>query len=348
MMSSPRSPNGCDQLNGIVLADTSAITAPIICATIDTEEEFDWNGPFSRRNIETASLTALPSAQKIFERYQIVPTYAVDYPVVTSPVVKDILGPWAAAGTAVIGAHLHPWTTPPFDEVVCPFNSYPCNLDKDLERRKLAVLSEKIKEVFQIMPTIYKAGRYGYDINRKDTLIDLGFTIDASIVPFRSYFGRGGGPNFIKFPDQPFWTSRDCDLLHIPAVHAPIGALRRLARTAIGQTAFGNMAKRLRIPGLLARLHLVELLTLSPEGNTEASLYKLVKILKNDGHKIFTLTFHSTSLALGNTPYTRTTADVSALLDRIDKFLEMFMTEFGGQPKSHPEIAKLLRPVAEP
>ena len=330
----------------VIRADLAGLSAPVLSVIVDTEEEFDWHGPFSRRNADTRSLPALPAAQTIFERYGIVPTYVIDYPVATSPAAVDILGPWAAGGRAAIGAHLHPWVTPPFEEVVCPYHSYPCNLGKELEFRKLTVLTRAIAEAFGMAPKVYKAGRYGYRLDHEDLLVRLDYAVDASIMPFRSYAGRGGGPNFIHYPNQPFWTSRDRRILHVPTVHAPIGALRRLAETQLGRCVFDGLGQRLRIPGLLVRLGLVELLTLSPEGNSEENLIRLVNTLAGDGHTIFTLTFHSTSLAPGNTPYTRNSVEVEALLARIDRFLDAFMGTMGGEARSHLELSGLLRSPA--
>ena len=65
-----------------------------------------------------------------------------------------------------MGAHLHPWVTPPHEEVVCLVNSYPCNLPDDLERRKLRVLSDAIEARLGRRATVYKAGRHGSRFER--------------------------------------------------------------------------------------------------------------------------------------------------------------------------------------
>ena len=50
-----------------------------------------------------------------------------------------------ASGRCEIGAHLHPWVSPPFDEEVNARNSYPGNLPRELERKKLAELVDAIE-----------------------------------------------------------------------------------------------------------------------------------------------------------------------------------------------------------
>ena len=102
--------------------------APELAIVVDTEEEFDWTKPFSR---DARAVTAIPAqarAQEIYARFGLVPTYVVDHPVATDPVAAGFLRSLKDAGAAEIGAHLHPWVTPPHDEAVNVYNSYHCNL----------------------------------------------------------------------------------------------------------------------------------------------------------------------------------------------------------------------------
>src|SRR4051794_111419 len=54
---------------------------PILVVLIDAEEEFDWTEPFSRDNRSVASFASQPLAHRVFERFAVVPTYLIDYPV---------------------------------------------------------------------------------------------------------------------------------------------------------------------------------------------------------------------------------------------------------------------------
>ena len=67
------------------------------------------------------------------------------------------------------------------------------------------------------------------------------------------------------------------------------------------------------------------------------------------GHRVFSLTFHSPSLAPGNTPYVRDAAQLQSFLRRIEQYLEFFMTEIGGHAVTPFEIKeRALRLAAEP
>ena len=74
-------------------------------------------------------------------------------------------GEFVDGGRAEVGAHLHPWVTPPAEEEVTRFNSYAGNLPLSLESSKIARLVEAIEASFGRRPIVYKAGRYGFGAN---------------------------------------------------------------------------------------------------------------------------------------------------------------------------------------
>ena len=56
---------------------------------------------------------------------------------------------------------------------------------------------------------------------------------------------------------------------------------------------------------------------------------------------MFSFTYHSPSLAPGNTPYVRDRADLQAFLGRIEEYLEFFMHEVGGKAFTPFEVKAL-------
>jgi hypothetical protein len=278
----------------------------------------------------------------IFRRYGFQPTYLVDYPVVTHPGAQDVFGPWAKAEECVIGAQLHPWVNPPFEEVVCAFNSYPCNLEPDLERRKLELLTGSIQQVLGIAPKVYKAGRYGLNIRLEPTLRDLGYVVDTSVLPFRDNSGVAGGPNFFGYPDRPFWTTADRRFLYLPATQSLIGPLRGVAHTGLDRVLFGRIASRLHLPGVLARLGLLERIMLTPEGLSLSDMQRLTRALLRAGHRVFALSLHSPSFMPGGTPYVRSQEELVDFLRKIEGFLNFFRTELKGHPINPLALKELL------
>jgi hypothetical protein len=309
---------------------------PLLLVVIDTEEEFDWSRPHSRESTAVTSLASQTAAQEIFETRGLVPTYVVDYPVATSDLAREVLVPWAAAGRCIIGAHLHPWVNPPFEEAVSAYNSYPGNLPADLERRKLEVLTEAIEETFGKRPDIYKAGRYGLGQNSASTLDALGYRVDMSVVPYSS-FGDDGGPDFTAFDFWPFWFGGHQGLLEIPLACGFCGRLKQFGPRLYPHLIHrGGM--RLHLPGVFARTGLLERIRLTPEGVDLASNKRLTQALLDQGCKVFTFTYHSPSLTPGMTPYVRDRSDFQRFLDELDSYLDHFLGELGGRASTPYEI----------
>jgi len=95
------------------------------------------------------------------------------------------------------------------------------------------------------------------------------------------------------------------------------------------------------VPGVLARLGLVERITLTPEGISFEELRRLTVALLRKRHRIFSFTYHSPSLAPGNTPYVRSEGDLRAFLQRIERYLQFFTEEIGGRAATPFEIKSI-------
>src|ERR1700691_4202036 len=172
---------------------------------VDTEEEFDSTAPlFERRAIGVGHMRQIGDLQAVFDAHGMRPVYDIDYPIADQAVAVDALAPIVADGRALIGAHLHPWVTPPYSEEMVRRNSFPGNLPAALERDKLAALAERITASFGARPTIYKAGRYGTGANTFAILEELGFTVDVSPMPPFDY-RPDGGPNYSGRGFAPAW-----------------------------------------------------------------------------------------------------------------------------------------------
>ncbi|MGE0223592.1 MAG: hypothetical protein AB7S57_10045, partial [Acetobacteraceae bacterium] len=113
---------------------------PLLSIVVDCEEEFDWRFPIRGTPY---SLRSLPPLRRVAEHLAeqnapltIMPTY---------PVVEDEASWTELVGIirdcdAAIGAHLHPWITPPFLEQPTLQNSFQGNLPPELEAAKIANL----------------------------------------------------------------------------------------------------------------------------------------------------------------------------------------------------------------
>jgi hypothetical protein len=264
--------------------------------------------------------------QTIFNEYQIKPCYVIDYPIADQADAYEPLLAIFKQGHCEIGAHLHPWVNPPFQEVLTIRNMYPGNLNPSLEYNKLKELKEKIEKNFHFIPTIYKAGRYGIGKNTAKIIEQLGFTIDLSLCPAYDY-SADGGPDFSHISSNPFWFGSQQQLLEIPLTGAFVGLASNYAHNIYHAS---QSPAHMTAHGILSRLNIVNRLMLSPEGYTSKEHIQLTKYLYNKGIRTFTWSFHSPSIVPGMTPYTQNNKELMKFLDSFRYFFDFFFQELQG------------------
>jgi hypothetical protein len=324
-----------------------AAQQPMLTVVVDTEAEFDWISSGSRRAVGVSSVKALRQVRPLFERYNVRPTFVLDYPVSTIPEGYEVIRDLYRSGVCEVGAHLQPWDAPPFAEEITERNSYAGNLPPELEREKLRRLTAAIAENIGVQPRIYKAGRYGIGLETPKFLMELGYEIDASVVPGTD-LRRYSGPDFSKCPAHPYWFGADPALLEVPMSVGYTGLLAGFPAMARTITKHPLLVV-LRLRAVLARLHLLDRIVLTPEGITFEEQRRLTRAMLRRGYRVFSLTFHSPSLAPGNTPYVRDCAQLQSFLRRIEQYLDFFMTEIGGHAVTPFEIKdRALRLAAAP
>jgi hypothetical protein len=316
--------------------DLDGIGRPRLIISVDTEEDFDWRGPFLRGATAVDSIARQEAAQQLIERHGATPIYLCDFPVAAQEKAYRQLREWHAAGRCMIGAHLHPWVNPPQVEAVTSINSYPCNLPLELQREKLHILTETITANIGVRPDVYKAGRYGGDLHLPALLKPLGYRIDMSINPIGNY-SADGGPNQTMFPYAPFWLDPEQELLAIPATGNVLGALRG-RWVAMAGAVRKDTSDRIKLGWLLRHLGLINRVFLSPEGTPLDEAKALTRLLVAAGHRVFTLGYHSTSLNPGSNPYVRDAAELRRFLGWLDAYLDFFFGEIGGAATLPTEI----------
>jgi hypothetical protein len=285
-------------------------------------------------------MRAQERAHRIFDKYGIKPVYVADFPVVSQ---KDGIQPLRELlddDKCVLGAHLHPWVNPPFDERVCNRNSYPGNLPEALEREKLRILTDRIGESFGVRPVVYKAGRYGAGFNTGRILDELGYEIDTSVLSWTD-LRFDEGPDFSHCDSSPYWFGRGRRLLEIPMTVGFVGTLRSTGPSMHGLLR-SKAGMAMHMPGIFARLRLFDRIVLTPEGISSDEHVRLTRTLLAAGQRVFSFTYHSPSLEPGCTPYVGGEADLTAFLDKFERYFDFFFGEIGGRGATPLAIKALL------
>ncbi|MBA5872882.1 MAG: hypothetical protein GDA68_23300, partial [Nitrospira sp. CR2.1] len=130
-----------------------------LVVTVDVEEDQWGITPPCQATVE--NVYRLPTLQRLFGEFGIVPTYLLTYPVVRDTRAAALLRGMLDAGECEIGAHCHPWNTPPHEERLTTFNSMLSNLPPSLQCEKLQRLHEAIEETFDMTPIAFRSGRWG-------------------------------------------------------------------------------------------------------------------------------------------------------------------------------------------
>ena len=280
--------------------------------TIDVEEEFDWSQPFSSAAGGVTAIGALPAMHRRLERAGIAPVLFVDHPVATDPRAADCLRGLLTNGTA-IGAQLHPWVNPPFEEEAGPLTSFAGNLPPALEAAKLDALVAAIEQGTGVRPVAFRAGRYGLGPHTLALLASRGFVVDSSMRARHDY-RRQGGADFTWVGSNAFRPAPG--LIELPLTSIFTGGAR-----AMGPTLHRWAGSVPRGRGLLARSRLLSRVPLTPEGVPAVEALRAIACAADDGERLLVLSFHSPSLVPGHTPYVRDAGDLARFLDWWDVVL---------------------------
>ncbi len=311
-----------------------------LVVTIDTEVDSPkWKPkhPLSLNNIK-----AIPRLQGLFKKYNIKATYLLSYPVATNKESIDILGEFLERKEIEIGAHLHPWTTPPFSSSKERFQlSYPHR--SKLEFEKLLNLTKAIKESFKIQPVSYRAGRYGFDKETLEHLERLGYLVDCSITPTINW-SFDGGPNFGDFlQTQPYFLNKEdlknpgkSNILEVPV---SIVINKQLPKF------LGKLYRYspLEIKYIFRKIKLVKTIWLRPSISSFEELRFLCDLLINKGNNVFNMMFHSNELVPGNSPYIKTETQVEIFFSRLEKILDYLISKKEAESKTLSELRNIYR-----
>jgi hypothetical protein len=299
--------------------------------TVDTEADNQWK----RGGIALKNIDYLPRFQALCQRYDFTPTYLVAYEIASNQKAVSMLKRWYNQGKAEIGAHLHPWTTPPFkSEEERKARVFPNELTDEELKLKLKNLTDKITESFGAAPTSFRAGRWGFDRRLVDYLPELGYLVDCSITPkvswkkFKGAAGGIGGPDFREAPVKPYYISRDnvcrpgdSKLLEVPMTILYTGRLIKEG----GKIAnwFSVLDESILKRGLNFLFFKRKWLRIFPEtsGREWEAIYNSAK---RNRLPVLEFMIHSSELMPGGSPYAKNGKDV----ENIYKNLEIMFAYF--------------------
>lgn len=294
-----------------------------LVVTVDTEED-QW-GTLDCPQYTTANAHRLPELQALCDEWAVRPTYLVSYEMARQDHSATIISELRSRSGAEIGAHCHPWNTPPLGGPTGPEASMLSNLSSDLQLAKLESLTNLLQHRFGDRPLTFRAGRWGLNASLAHNLHRLGYLVDTSVTPFLSWREQFGPDYSRGYPEQ-FWIAEGNNggarLLEVPAT---VGFLQnnadranRLLKALTGSRLF----RAAHAYGILSKLRLLNRIWICPEMTSLRDMIDLTRALRARGATVINLMFHSVTLEPGLTPFVRTRDDAAGFNQRLKEYFQ--------------------------
>ncbi len=310
--------------------------------TIDTEEEWDWSGPFPVRDLSVSNIHQLGRFQTLCDKYEIRPTYFCNHAVIANKSSSEILLKLGESENVEIGMHLHPWNTPPIQsETVGPGESYTHNLPPDAQVQKLQVTYDSLV-TSGLRPKSFRGGRYSCGDVVKKFLVEHQFLVDSSVCPYTSwpdigapdYREQGLKPTRLEFgTDQFLWEVP----LTMVTTRRPYDRWLKLFNTLESPAL-----SKLRMIGILNKLGIASRVWLNFECEEPSRIVDFLNIAASSELGHLTFTVHSSSLSPGPGPYCRNEKDCDRILEGIESVFQVLQKEPLFQPVTMSQLAGIL------
>ncbi|MBI4643887.1 MAG: hypothetical protein HY743_09270, partial [Deltaproteobacteria bacterium] len=241
----------------------------------------------------------------------------VTYQVARDPAAREVLYYWRDRYGTEIGAHLHPWNTPPFADLSEPEPVRSEKIPLPVLKEKLANLVSAIQEGLGVTPRSFRMGRFDWGPKLLSLLPEMGFQVDSSMVPLTQ---KVGGPDYFLASADPFRLlvpgAAGATLVEVPLTMIPVcpAAARLVYRlSAALPEARGERLREWFHYVLAAGIH--------PVWFPLPSMRLAVRLHRGRGGRVLNMFLHSTELAAGGNPQIPTEAAVERLVQKIRSFL---------------------------
>ncbi len=291
--------------------------------TIDVEEEGLFSGNYPRSGAGVTNVAELARLEFVHREFGFPLTLLATYPVARDPAAREVLASWQQERGAEIGAHLHPWNTPPFNELPDPEPIATAKLPLALVGAKLKSLVDCLTEGFQEPPRSFRMGRFDWSPGLLKLLPDCGLRVDSSMVPLT--FKGEGFQNFLT-PTDPFWLeapdSPGSGLLEAPVTMVPVlkgsaKAVHYLAGLLPGKAG----------EALLSRYRFVGAAGIHPAWFPQFSMRLAARLHRRRGGRVLILFLHSSELLPGGSPDFPDAGAVDRLVAKLRDFLAWLLKQ---------------------
>lgn len=303
--------------------------------TVDTEEEWNWNGELPKPPFSTQNIKHIPELQNLCAEFGVRPTYFVNHAVVDVALNVDILKKYFVSGECDIGAHLHPWSNPPVREQINDKYSHAINLDNSLVREKLEILTSRLQKEFGTHPFSFRAGRWGMNADHIKILASLGYRVDSSVQPYLSdtYFSYAKAktsPCRPSFQDLLTEDDNQTQILEVPASRGFTRPQFEILQK-IHELCSVPPLRWFRLIGIMWQLKIMRKVAITAEDTDSSDVCKCIDAHISRGDTVINMYIHSSDLLPGGgTPYVTNETDKSQFMTNLRECLQYI--------QNHPQI----------
>jgi len=306
-----------------------------LVVSVDVEEEGLFTGCYPPGDAPVSNVRRLLDLDPMFRDLGIRPTLLVTYQVARHEEHREFLADLRERWGGEIGAHLHPWNTPPLDgslqNDLVPSEGIPAG--------QLAAKLEGLLETLQAMgprTSSFRMGRFDMGPRMFSVLEREDVAVDSSIAPLRR---KRGGPDHLLAPSDPYHPSPadPCTpgasrILEVPITIVPLVPWIRsvLRRISVGRSA--------PPPWVVWSTMYLFSLPAQPVWTGLGRLKAAARLHRGRGGQVLTLFFHSSELLPGGSPAHPTQGHVDRFMGRLGRFLRWLRAEMGVESATLSEI----------
>ncbi|MGE4537072.1 MAG: polysaccharide deacetylase family protein [Desulfovibrio sp.] len=295
-----------------------------VVISLDVEEEGLFSGSYPREGAGLSNIARLRKLAFLPRDFDLPLTFLCDYPVAVDPASGEMILDLVSRVGGEIGAHLHPWNTPPFPDMPWPEPVSTAVMPLDVFRAKLATLQQAVTAFAGAPAVSFRMGRWNLFKRAMAVLPEVGFLVDSSVAPLRHV---PNGPDHFLAPADPYWLRpagpEGKSLLEAPTTQVPlVPGTPRLAHA---------LAKRLSPKAgnaVLGGFMKTATLGVNPVWMPEATMRLAVRTHVRRGGRVITLFWHSSELLPGASPHFPDEEAATAFLAKVRRFADWLRRTF--------------------
>lgn len=290
-----------------------------LVSSLDVEEEGLFCGSYDTGSPGVDNIAELRRLEPLFDA-GLRPTFFCSHRVFSDHMARNILAKYCERHDIEIGAHLHHWNTPPYEDGKirgAVLKSVPtAMLDRALLAAKLESLLLAGKIFYGQDLLSFRMGRWDLRLKDLELLAGHGIICDASIRPLHCGTSHNLGPDHFHAPSDPFWLRTGSgEILEIPQTVIPLipGMAKSIKEMGKALPAFSRFIKAtLKNWGALALLPVYHPL-------------EFMKFISRKhiarGGRVISLAWHSSELMPGGNPRIPDGDGVTRLIGKIRDYI---------------------------